>query len=428
MGKHQHFLIAVGLLIGFIAAPSLVYSFRQDDDACLDRFQAALAMYNGSQARAWASGCSPEMRLQLRSLYQQTDALVFDNNNQTSFLLIGEERKVDRGSASDRESLLVPDVRQDPIGLNCQHPLGSFPVGLWNACCSKVSWRNRPNGSTGSVSSMVIDPFFLGATVVDDPCASFCCELHELSTAALHLPLLDELALRLRVDIALPNDTTSKQTNTFFIQQDGWLRPYEPSTVLWPTGYLLALCLSQPARCGDIGNTRRRVILEIGPGVGAALVVASRVFTPEMIIAVDASTAALALVHDNLLYQSSEVASSPRVILHHANIMTDAVCDRFGPVDMVLVSSVPALLQQHDLLESLLDCWLDSDGVAVIAYSLEQPPPIIDNNYDHYNRVIISARQLSLRTRRSYTSDDDDDEFSIAVLRKAQSNATWIRR
>ena len=51
---------------------------------------------------------------------------------------------------------------------------------------------------------MVIDPLFLVGTMVDHLCTSLCCELHELSTTALYLPLLDELALRFRVDITLP--------------------------------------------------------------------------------------------------------------------------------------------------------------------------------------------------------------------------------
>ena len=52
------------------------------------------------------------------------------------------------------------------------------------------------------------------------------------------------------------------------IEQDGFLRPFDMPTVLWPAGYLLA----QWASGGCTKVARGAKIIELGAGVGAASV------------------------------------------------------------------------------------------------------------------------------------------------------------
>jgi hypothetical protein len=53
-------------------------------------------------------------------------------------------------------------------------------------------------------------------------------------------------------DIGHGGTTTTTTTDyyTFDVQQDGFLRPYDTAAVMWPTAYLLSLCLGAPRRCG----------------------------------------------------------------------------------------------------------------------------------------------------------------------------------
>lgn len=43
---------------------------------------------------------------------------------------------------------------------------------------------------------------------------------------------------------------------TYNVQQDGFLRRFDPAGILWPTGYFLTLCVSAPNRCRDLGIRR----------------------------------------------------------------------------------------------------------------------------------------------------------------------------
>jgi len=56
------------------------------------------------------------------------------------------------------------------------------------------------------------------------------------------------------------------------VTQDGFLRPYDVSTVLWPAGYLLARWLASPPICTALQGAS---VLELGAGVGLPSIAAA---------------------------------------------------------------------------------------------------------------------------------------------------------
>ena len=84
------------------------------------------------------------------------------------------------------------------------------------------------------------------------------------------------------------------------LDQEGWLRPFDAATMLWPAGYLLALYMGDPARrhpwCGRPGDTAP-VVLELGAGVGAAALAAAS--CGSRVLATDVARRSLALVAAN---------------------------------------------------------------------------------------------------------------------------------
>mmetsp|Transcript_2860 Transcript_2860/g.9525 ORF Transcript_2860/g.9525 Transcript_2860/m.9525 type:complete len:210 (+) Transcript_2860:69-698(+) len=68
------------------------------------------------------------------------------------------------------------------------------------------------------------------------------CSLANGSTAALLLPMLREPL----VSVLLPGRRLLR------LEQDGFLRPFDVATVLWPAGYLLGLWVAAEARPGNL--------------------------------------------------------------------------------------------------------------------------------------------------------------------------------
>lgn len=104
-----------------------------------------------------------------------------------------------------------------------------------------------------------------------------CCAL-EVGNNALRLPAITEVALRYKDAIIL---------------QDGWLRPFDVPTSLWPGSYLLARFVAQ-----EPSVFQGKTVLELGTGVGVAALELCRLAAH--VFATDISTHALALAAANL--------------------------------------------------------------------------------------------------------------------------------
>merc|ERR1711879_989786 len=92
-----------------------------------------------------------------------------------------------------------------------------------------------------------------------------CCPIGLHNKNYLAIPAL----MATEITIRLPNMADLR------IQQDGFLRPFAPATLLWPAGYLLAQYLAGLATPEKPTPFKAQRVLELGCGVGLASIVAS---------------------------------------------------------------------------------------------------------------------------------------------------------
>ena len=176
---------------------------------------------------------------------------------------------------------------------------GEYRSHQWERCCS----------SLGSVDSR------LGC---DDLGSVSCCAVGNRSRNFLHLPALHELWTQLR----LPTG------RLLHVEQDGWLRPFDTATVLWPAGYLLAQWAG-----GSCARLRGAQVIELGAGTGAASVAAA--LCGASVLATDGAARSLQLVAAN----AALAGVSDRVSTLRLDWDDDAAVDRAasrGPFDLLL--------------------------------------------------------------------------------------------
>ena len=139
-----------------------------------------------------------------------------------------------------------------------------------------------------------------------------CCEFFSGSQSHLRLPALQEPAVRVRISVG----TDVTKPKVLALEQDGFLRPFDVAGILWPSGYLLSLCVSNPIlQCqapelqralDSLGGTIREPgIIELGTGIGAPSISMSlylhqdRRLDVPAVVATDIAPQALALATVN---------------------------------------------------------------------------------------------------------------------------------
>ena len=149
-----------------------------------------------------------------------------------------------------------------PLNVDCAHE-------QWDRCCSTIS--------------SVVPP-------VLNFCHHSCCVMGNGTRAHTRLPLLRETSLTVR----LPSQ------QSLHIEQDGLLRPFDVSTVLWPAGYLLSLWVADPLERSKWPQIKDRPlrVLDLGTGTGA-VAIAAAISGSVSVVATDASMHSLLLVAAN---------------------------------------------------------------------------------------------------------------------------------
>lgn len=114
-----------------------------------------------------------------------------------------------------------------------------------------------------------------------------CCEFRPGNWAYLRLPALHEPVLR----FIIPRDELGLPPLELNLEQESFLRPFDVSTVVWPTGYLLSVCLGNWAGCPipelheviqkqmlsvTSENEDNPFALELGTGIGAPSIALTR--------------------------------------------------------------------------------------------------------------------------------------------------------
>ena len=135
-----------------------------------------------------------------------------------------------------------------------------FNDEIWDKCCSSLILE-FPNNDDGN----------------DDECYHYSCELDQTTQSHLRLPALRELSLTMRIPVPISKNNTNTNNNTnnnnnnnneekknkkkendgddivLYLEQDGYLRQFDVSTVLWPAGYFLAQCVAEPSVTSSCG-------------------------------------------------------------------------------------------------------------------------------------------------------------------------------
>lgn len=178
-----------------------------------------------------------------------------------------------------------------------------------------------------------------------------CCGIASAGDA-LELPLLHEPSLHLVWN-------TSTSVSTVRVEQDGFLRPYDMATVLWPAGYLLSLWVASlgveqerwlwptatTAACTlpEAETTTRppaapahRRAIELGCGTGTASLAAAKSGRFSSVLATDAATRALALATANAALNGVDDIVQAQRLDWLADSSVEAIAAQHGTFDLVL--------------------------------------------------------------------------------------------
>jgi predicted nicotinamide N-methyase len=306
---------------------------------------------------------------------------------------------------------------------------GSMIIERWNSCCSY--WRESSDRKC-----MNID---------------VCCEVTEDTNNHLILPALREPKLHIHL----------QNGDVIDIEQEGLLNLYDVSGVLWPAGYLLGLCLSNPVKCGieDILNALSNVTaLELGTGTGFAAIALSlrlRGSGHTKIIATDIAKSSLDLAITNAYRNGVEemisgyvsdftdMSSLLKVKSEVFNLSSDNTLEQTQHgFDIIIGSSLQSLFDGTDNLKSPLWLCLDrllsrSNPNAVVVLShvksgserIQMPLSTSTSQQKQQQQQQtgeafpfellrrISGDQFNMKTRDGATSD-----FELVILRRSQSS------
>ena len=180
--------------------------------------------------------------------------------------------------------------------------------GEWDRCCSGLRGRAHPPAA---------DCFRHRGRLGDEACCIF--GNGNGSRAFLRIPALREVHVRVQL----------VSERLLVLTQDGFLRPFDVPSVLWPAGYLLAQWAS--SACEALRGLR---VIELGAGVGAASIAAALCGTAQLVLATDRAPHSLALVAANAALNGADVTVR-RVDWEDHEALRRAVAEH-GPFDLVL--------------------------------------------------------------------------------------------
>ena len=254
----------------------------------------------------------------------------------------------------------------------------------WKSCC-----RNElgPSGNASCFS----------------PNLSFerCCTFSERNRNHDSLPALYEISL-----------TVETSSGWIVLSQDGFLRPFDVGSVLWPSGYLLTLFVSN-AFCASIKGKR---VLELGAGVGgpsiasakcgaAAVLATDRAFHSRLLIA--ANAARNGVVVDVLSFDWLSEAELALLVAR-------------GPWDVVIGAAILVeswMARMWLVLEALLRSGRESGAstngsrTVLLAHTAGVIEPPVSSSFRISSRV--PSEQFGMRNRFSGTSDFEVVEIEL---------------
>jgi SAM-dependent methyltransferase len=253
------------------------------------------------------------------------------------------------------------------------------------------------------------------------------------------------------------------------IEQEGLLNLYDVSGVLWPAGYLLGLCLSNPVKCRieEILNAVSNVTaLEVGSGIGFAAIALSKTLRfrgsgHTKIIATDIAKSSLDLAITNAYHNGvgdmisgyvsdfTDMSSLLKLKSEVFNLSSDNTHEQTQHgFDIIIGSSLQSLFDGTKNVKSQL--WLSLDRLlsrsnpnAVVILShvksgserIQIPSSTSSSQQQQQQQHIqsgeafpfellrrISGDQFNMKTRDGGSSD-----FELVILRRSQSSFELLR-
>ena len=186
-------------------------------------------------------------------------AKVYVDTFQKSYDQVGNDYLQKIRKSIHTKNLQILHAKKDNPNCTKTHSDWSIvdPNELWDKSCSILpaektttkihSVKEFPLSSSSSRQ----DPFFESFSQARPSC----CEFTPGSWTYLRLPVIQEPAIRLRIPYhtnnSLKKQSTGIDDSVMFLdlEQDGYLRPFDVAGILWPTGYLLSLCLGDIIGC-----------------------------------------------------------------------------------------------------------------------------------------------------------------------------------
>jgi hypothetical protein len=411
----------------------------------------------------------PECEQSISKIYKQhVDAYLSTNYNDFHDVVLS---KIDEElQATITSSLLEELIRRSPKmdAIGCWNPADDdtnmdlvnasmIVLEKWDSCCSQIVAAAVPHQQQQE------ECFHVHPQTMKR--ARLCCDFYQESLSQLRLPALQEVSLNFR--LRAPDYVLLLQ-----VHQDGFLRKFDPSAVLWPTAYLLSLCISHPSNCGiseildsairggsqDAPSSSSTVVVsvELGAGVGLPSLALSHLLRHQpqqqtgveipvrQVLATDRALHALVLTHLN-----SQLAGLPVLVAHvadHSNL-TQLIDlkqnnERFNNgtgFSIVLGSSLQSLFDYethdpHHSLWSVLDTLLaesNPDAIAILAHAVNAvtppraPPPLptsISTRTASKNVLFECIHRVSGNHFNMKTRSGDDSDFEISIYRRRKEN------
>ena len=322
----------------------------------------------------------------------------------------------------------------------------------WDRCCSLLP-QQRGEQETLQQPFVSTQDSHDPKNLLEEECSQICCEFSRQhnSWAHVRLPALFEPAVRLWL---------SADVGVLELEQESFLRPYDPAGVLWPGGYLLALCVADPVRCGIEDVLHRALnnhisspasIIELGAGIGAPSIALDLYAQTHLrsatqknftIIATDTAPHALSLMvanakannhaknHDVLvpaIANFTDLASLRRLKRDHILMMSNENDTKYG-FDVVLGSSLQSLFREDTshpeaLLWQALDTLMEDSSpnhhaIAILVHTtVESLQPPSDGSFRLLKR--ISGEVIGMRNRHVQVGGGDrppTSDFEVAVF------------
>lgn len=321
---------------------------------------------------------------------------------------------------------------------------GSAIIQRWNDCCSFFHLSNIKHEYS-----------YYDMTNYNDKMRDMrlCCEISQSNDNHLILPALREPMVTIHlpifeVDI---NNRSNTRSETMYIEQEGSLRMFDVSGVLWPAGYLLGLCLSNPLSCGipevldnmmSSSGHRQPIAIELGAGVGFPSFAFAKALryhrrrdntsnnaevcddengnnSMPFVVATDVSKYSVALIASNARINGVSGDVIP-MRLNHTELL-HLTEQFFNGFDVIIASSLQSLFdntsRKDALLWQALDALLskDNDNAIIVLSHVKTGDERIqlptESRFECIRR--ISGDHFGLKTR-----DGLNSEFELVVLRR----------